>query len=84
MVHFPKLYADRVAKLRVPGGFALVIAFAIFSQPTLASLEAGLPVAAGGLIVRAWAAGHLAKNRNLARWDRTRIPVIRCTWERCW
>ena len=67
MVHFPKSYADRVAKLRVTGGFALVIAFAVFSRPTPGSLETGLPVSVAGIIVRAWAAGHLAKNRNLAR-----------------
>ena len=63
---FPKPYADRVAKLRVPGGFVLVAAFAWFSHPTAASLLAGLPISIAGLVLRAWAAGHLAKNRQLA------------------
>ena len=64
---FPKPYADRVAKLRVPFGFVLVVAFAWFAHPTLPSLAAGLPVSVAGLALRAWAAGHLEKNRDLAR-----------------
>jgi protein-S-isoprenylcysteine O-methyltransferase Ste14 len=67
IIHFPKAYADRVAKLRVLCGFALVVAFGVFARPTLTSLRLGLPVAVLGLGVRAWAAGHLAKNQNLAR-----------------
>ena len=67
MPNFPKSYADRVAKLRVPFGFVLVAAFAWFSRPTVESLLIGLPVSAAGLALRAWAAGHLAKNSQLAR-----------------
>ena len=63
---FPKAYSDAVARLRVPAGFLLVAAFAWFSAPTLASLAAGLPVCLCGLAWRAWAAGHLAKNQQLA------------------
>lgn len=63
---FPKFYADRVAKLRVPFGFALVAAFGWFAAPTPGSLALGLPVAVLGLLLRAWAAGHLAKNQQLA------------------
>jgi protein-S-isoprenylcysteine O-methyltransferase Ste14 len=63
---FPKPYADLVARLRVPCGFALVAAFAWFSQPDARSLTAGLPVALFGLGLRGWAAGHLAKNQALA------------------
>jgi protein-S-isoprenylcysteine O-methyltransferase Ste14 len=62
---FPKPYADRVAKLRVPCGFVLVAAFAWFSHPTLTSLAYGLPLSIAGLAIRAWAAGHLEKNREL-------------------
>jgi len=65
-VNFPKPYADRVAKLRVPGGFVLVAAFLWLSAPTAASLEYGLPVSILGLALRAWAAGHLEKNTTLA------------------
>lgn len=66
MPEFPKLYADAVARLRVPSGFLLVIAFAWFSTPTGVSLAVGIPVSVIGLAIRAWAAGHLAKNQRLA------------------
>src|SRR4051794_15159919 len=63
---FPKPYADTVARLRVPAGFAMVAAFAWFSRPDFASLAIGLPLSAAGLALRAWAAGHLAKDQRLA------------------
>jgi protein-S-isoprenylcysteine O-methyltransferase Ste14 len=66
MLQFPKRYADRVARLRVPSGFLIVVVFAWFSHPTLQSLAYGLPVSLLGLALRAWAAGCLAKNRQLA------------------
>jgi len=66
-VSFPKLYADAVAKLRVPGGFLLVATFLWLSEPTWTSLAAGFPVSIAGLALRAWAAGHLEKNLDLAQ-----------------
>jgi protein-S-isoprenylcysteine O-methyltransferase Ste14 len=63
---FPKPYADVVARLRVPAGFIMVAAFAWFAYPDLTSLATGLPLSACGLALRAWAAGHLAKNQRLA------------------
>jgi protein-S-isoprenylcysteine O-methyltransferase Ste14 len=63
---FPKPYADLVAKLRVPAGFLMVAAFAAFSSPTMVSMAIGLPVSFAGIALRAWAAGHLAKNQRLA------------------
>ena len=63
---FPKPYADRVARLRVTAGFLMVAAFAVFSRPTASSLTLGLPLSLLGLALRAWAAGHLAKNQRLA------------------
>src|SRR5271157_1855327 len=66
MIRFPKPYADAVARLRVPSGFLLVAVFAWFSHPTGRSLEFGLPVSLAGLALRAWAAGCLAKNQQLA------------------
>jgi protein-S-isoprenylcysteine O-methyltransferase Ste14 len=63
---FPKPYADAVAKLRVPSGFLLVAAFAWLATPDLHSLSLGIPVSIVGLMIRAWAAGHLAKNSQLA------------------
>lgn len=66
MPRFPKPYADTVARLRVPSGFLLVLVFAWFSHPTAHSLWTGLPVSLAGLVLRGWAAGCLAKNRQLA------------------
>lgn len=63
---FPKAYADFVARLRVPSGFLLVAAFAWLAAPTRESLVPGLAIAALGLGLRGWAAGHLNKNRKLA------------------
>jgi protein-S-isoprenylcysteine O-methyltransferase Ste14 len=65
-VIFPKPYADFVQRLRVPCGFLLLAGFAWLSQPTMHSLLAGLPVSVFGLWLRGWAAGHLAKDRELA------------------
>jgi protein-S-isoprenylcysteine O-methyltransferase Ste14 len=65
-MRFPKAYADRVARLRVPGGFVLVAAFLWLARPTWTSLIIGLMVALCGLALRAWAAGHLEKNQQLA------------------
>ena len=64
---FPKPYADAVAKLRVPGGFVLVAAFLWLSEPSWVSLAGGFPVSIAGLALRAWAAGHLEKNLDLAQ-----------------
>jgi len=63
---FPKPYADLVARLRVVCGFVLAAAFAWFSKPTPRSLAVGIPISVVGLLLRAWAAGHLAKNQRLA------------------
>jgi hypothetical protein len=66
MMVFPKPYADAVARLRVPSGFLIVIVFAWFSRPTPISMAVGIPLSLLGLALRAWAAGCLAKNRELA------------------
>jgi len=63
---FPKPYADFVQRLRVPFGFVLLVGFGWLSRPTVASMLMGLPVALFGLLLRAWAGGHLAKNQQLA------------------
>jgi len=52
--------------LRVAAGFVMVAAFAWVSHPDLMSLGVGLPLSACGLALRAWAAGHLAKDQRLA------------------
>ena len=77
---FPKRYADQVARLRVSSGFLLVIAFAWLSHPTRDSLLGGAPVSVIGLLLRAWAAGHLAKDRQLCQsgpyaWSRNPLYI---------
>lgn len=64
---FPKPYADFVQRFRVPGGFLLLGSFLYFSRPTLQSILYGLPISFIGLFIRGWAAGHLAKNEDLAQ-----------------
>lgn len=64
---FPKSYADRVARLRVLFGFLMAAAFLWFASPDSVSLAIGIPVLALGLALRAWAAGHLHKNLDLAQ-----------------
>jgi hypothetical protein len=63
---FPKPYAGFVQRLRVAGGFVLLAAFAYFAKPTPRSVTLGLPCSVLGLLLRGWAAGHLAKDRELA------------------
>lgn len=78
MAVFPKPYADAVARLRVPSGFLIVLVFAWFSHPTVLSLVLGLPFSVVGLALRAWAAGCLAKNQQLAKggpYAHTRNPL---------
>lgn len=75
---FAKPYADQVARMRVPSGFLLVVLFGWLSHPTPRSLVWGIPVSLVGLFVRGWAAGHLAKNRDLAQsgpYAHTRNPL---------
>lgn len=61
-----KDFSAFVARWRVPFGFALGVAYLVFAQPTAPLLIAGSIVALIGLGVRAYAAGHLEKDRNLA------------------
>ena len=62
--------ADRLesfmARWRVPAGFALGAAYAIFAEPTRPLLIVGSLIALAGLGIRAYAAGHIEKNRKLA------------------
>ena len=63
---FPKPYADFVQRLRVLSGFVLLIAFAWLARPSTRFMMVGLPLSVLGLMLRGWAAGHLAKDRELA------------------
>ena len=61
-------YSEAAKKLRLPLGFALGIAYLILA-PTIATpltLAAGGAIALVGVLVRAWASGHISKNERLA------------------
>lgn len=51
---------------RVPLGFLCAAFFLFFAQPTVWTLVVGAIVALPGLVLRAWASGHLKKNEALA------------------
>ncbi len=75
---FPKPYADAVARLRVPAGFIMLAAFGWLSHPDSPALIPGIALSLCGLALRAWAAGHLAKNQRLAQsgpYAATRNPL---------
>ena len=75
---FPKPYADFAQRLRAPSGFVLMAAFAWLAEPSARSLAIGAPISIAGLLLRAWAAGHLAKNQRLASggpYAHTRNPL---------
>lgn len=57
--------ALRLARLRVPLGFALGVTALWLAKPTWESLSWGLPVATAGELLRVWASGHLEKNREV-------------------
>jgi protein-S-isoprenylcysteine O-methyltransferase Ste14 len=59
-------YSEVAKKLRLPLGFVFGIAYLIWARPTALTLIVGGAVALTGVLVRAWAAGHITKNRRLA------------------
>ncbi|CAN5480246.1 hypothetical protein BH10ACI3_BH10ACI3_27400 [soil metagenome] len=63
MVKFDKRLLQRI---RVPIGFLFAIAFVVFARPTVLSLAVGGSIAAIGVLIRAWASGHIRKAKVLA------------------
>ncbi len=57
----------RLARLRVPLGFAAAAVALVFARPTWASWLAGAPIALAGEALRCWAAGHIDKSREITR-----------------
>jgi protein-S-isoprenylcysteine O-methyltransferase Ste14 len=71
-------YARLAQRLRIPLGFVLAALYLWLARPTTASLLVGGAVALLGLVVRAWAAGHIRKNAELATtgpYAHTRNPL---------
>ena len=61
-----KRWAARAARSRIPVSILLAAAACWVARPTHGSVHAGVPIALIGLAIRAWAAGHLRKNEQLA------------------
>ncbi|MFL6466414.1 MAG: methyltransferase family protein [Pyrinomonadaceae bacterium] len=53
-------------RIRVPLGFILAAVLLVFSRPTMLTLVVGGTIALFGVVVRAWAAGHIHKFEKLA------------------
>jgi len=54
-----------LARFRVALGFVFGVLVLVLAQPTAASLTIGMAIAAGGEVIRIWAAGHLRKSREV-------------------
>lgn len=55
-----------IQRWRVPLGFLCAALFILFARPRPATLAAGAAVSFVGVLLRAWASGHIRKNDALA------------------
>jgi protein-S-isoprenylcysteine O-methyltransferase Ste14 len=55
-----------IQRWRVPLGFLCALLFLVLARPTPRALLIGAAVSLLGLVIRAWAAGHIRKNAQLA------------------
>jgi protein-S-isoprenylcysteine O-methyltransferase Ste14 len=55
-----------ISRVRVPVGFVMATLYFYVCHPTPASLFLGCVIALLGIIIRAWASGHLYKNQRVA------------------
>ena len=65
-------------RLRVPLGFVAAGLYLWLARPNATTLGIGVAVALAGILVRAWAAGHIVKNGKLATsgpYAHTRNPL---------
>lgn len=61
----PSKFLQFLQRVRVFSGFVIAIVFLVFSRPTPATLGIGIAIAAVGVLIRAWACGHLRKSSEL-------------------
>jgi hypothetical protein len=64
----------RLARARVPLGFALAAAVLYLAKPSMPTLAIGFPIALAGIIFRASAAGVIRKNASLAQQGLLLVP----------
>jgi len=70
----------RLARLRVPLGFAFAVIVFLVARPTRTTMIAGVLIACAGEGIRWWAAGHVEKGREVTssgpyRWTRHPLYV---------
>ncbi|MEO6444765.1 MAG: methyltransferase [Gemmatimonadaceae bacterium] len=71
-------YSLVAKRLRLPLGFLFAALYLAFARPTPEGLLLGGTVAFAGLLIRAWASGHIMKNDRLATtgpYGHTRNPL---------
>lgn len=71
-------YSEIAKTLRLPLGFLLGILYLVFARPTPLGLLVGGAIALAGVLMRAWASGHIVKNEKLATtgpYAHTRNPL---------
>jgi protein-S-isoprenylcysteine O-methyltransferase Ste14 len=71
-------FSRLASRLRLPLGFVVGGLYLAFARPSRETLLAGAIVAFAGILVRAWAAGHIIKNDRLATtgpYAHTRNPL---------
>ena len=71
-------YSLLAKRLRLPLGFLLSGLYLVLARPTTRGLMAGGAIALVGVLVRAWASGHIMKNDRLATggpYAHTRNPL---------
>ena len=61
-----RINATPIQRFRVPLGFLFAAIFLIFARPKPLTLAIGGAIAVVGLLIRAWASGHIRKNQTLA------------------
>ena len=65
-------------RLRLPLGFLLAAVYLYFARPSPLTFAVGIGIAFAGLLIRAWASGHIVKNDRLATagpYAHTRNPL---------
>lgn len=65
-------------RLRLPLGFLFAAVYLVFARPSPLTFAVGVGIAFAGLLVRAWASGHIVKNDRLATtgpYAHTRNPL---------
>ncbi|MDI1243311.1 MAG: isoprenylcysteine carboxylmethyltransferase family protein [bacterium] len=61
----PSNFVKFLQRIRVFSGFVFAIVFLVFSRPTPLTLAGGISIALTGVMLRAWACGHLRKSSEL-------------------